>query len=1100
MVTYSSRPNLAPPASSYGPSPSPSPSGSLQPGTKVQVGKYVVKVDKFLSEGGFAHVYVASLVSPTSVEGFAVTQNKFVLKRMAVPDKIGLVEVRKEVDVMKQLRPHKHIVYFIEASASSIPGTSGYEIFILMEFCPGGGIIDLLNSRLQNRLTESEILKIFSDTVDAVAHMHSQKPTLIHRDLKVENILVAAPNLYKLCDFGSTTIPAPRPPQSTAEIQALEADLNKHTTLQYRAPEMVDVWSRRGVTEKADVWALGVFLYKLCYYTTPFEEQGPLAIINVQYACPPLPAYSNSIKYLIGTMLQELAQSRPDIWQVHEHTCKLRGIQPYLKRPVGQSFASSSRLDHSEQQGQSSVSMATSSHQSTSGGLDAIFTSAPPLPSMTRPVDNVMPMRRGRPTSKPRSTVEAATEGFEAGNVLKHKNSSGKIKSMTAEDVAEESTLFAREAAAGFADAFTVPPPKTGSGTGRLIPTQLEPNSQHASPSIHQSQVAPAIEQKNKRTSTIVASAQKSSLPFDDLVPSTKKPEVLSMNTMRNSRGDWRSTAPVNQSASRPAKRDSFTGPSSTTYPNLRNVSQGLGTHTVRADSISQKTGPQAYIKHANNQTPASQDNFAPKMVSKTLSVLKVSSPLTQGPSLSDWLKKDQVELVSRAVQTSPTLLSCLISELMPTLPPKNMSGPKSSPLYSVPTKPAPINLLADDEDDIAASAKLALGVKSITNGLQSINSKPNNSSGTFNQFRPTPMAKPLMSNDFGAKPSMLSRPLQKKLDSTSSGSIMRKPSQETTSSGSDDGPEDAEGLVKFPGRNTSFAPPLTSKSIPNSSNNIVELSKEKSVFEPQPKSLDRLPEVETSNRSAHVSQPPVAPSMTSNSSMTSSDFTTEEDEEVKARRRAAIAKFAPPATSAPPDEDAVDRDPFSSRAQTRSRSPDNRLSSMVTGSRAGQKPGPPLRAPKPQSLKSAAAITTLVSRYESLSVSDITSPGPLSPVFNATFPNKKVGSVKTSNTGNGQRSSFKPITRTPSLKSPPSNQPIGLAKKRHIPRQSLGPGVSGLPSNSIAEQTERGRCDDEEEEAFNGVHNLKSKWETGAVKGAEMKARAPRTDYGQTR
>lgn len=128
---------------------------------------------------------------------------------MAVPDKAGLVEVRKEVDVMKQLRPHKHIVHFIEASASSLPASKGYEIFILMEWCPGmyssvnqlfilfppltstllfetgGGIIDLLNSRLQNRLTESEILKIFSDTVAAVAHMHSQNPILIHRDLKV---------------------------------------------------------------------------------------------------------------------------------------------------------------------------------------------------------------------------------------------------------------------------------------------------------------------------------------------------------------------------------------------------------------------------------------------------------------------------------------------------------------------------------------------------------------------------------------------------------------------------------------------------------------------------------------------------------------------------------------------------------------------------------------------------------------------------------------------------------------------------------------------------------------------------------------------------
>lgn len=32
-----------------------------------------------------------------------------------------------------------------------------------------------------------------------------------------------------------------------------------------------------------DIWALGVLLYKLCYYTTPFEESGPLGILNAQH-------------------------------------------------------------------------------------------------------------------------------------------------------------------------------------------------------------------------------------------------------------------------------------------------------------------------------------------------------------------------------------------------------------------------------------------------------------------------------------------------------------------------------------------------------------------------------------------------------------------------------------------------------------------------------------------------------------------------------------------------------------------------------------------------------------------------------------------------
>lgn len=184
--------------------------------------------------------------------------------------------------------------------------------------------------------------------------MHYQSPPLIHRDLKVENILLSPPQTYKLCDFGSTTRPLPREkvPTSVEGIQKIEHEINKTTTLQYRAPELVDVWGRKGFDEKIDIWALGVFLYKLCFYTTPFEEHGPLAILNAQYKVrslsprwlgpprslasanmqfPPYPAYSSSIRSLIAAMLQERASQRPNIYQVHEMVCRLRGVPVRLE-------------------------------------------------------------------------------------------------------------------------------------------------------------------------------------------------------------------------------------------------------------------------------------------------------------------------------------------------------------------------------------------------------------------------------------------------------------------------------------------------------------------------------------------------------------------------------------------------------------------------------------------------------------------------------------------------------------------------------------------------------------------------------------------------
>ncbi|OBZ79644.1 Serine/threonine-protein kinase ppk29, partial [Grifola frondosa] len=315
--------------------------GTLVPGQTIAVGKHVVQVERYLSQGGFAHVYLVRTAAPVC----GTTHH--VLKRIAVPNEVMLTEVKKEVDIMRLLRGHPNIVYLIDA-ASNPMANGTYEVFILMEFCSGGGIIDMMNRRLRERLTEPEILTIFVDVCEGLAYMHSLKPPLLHRDLKVENILQSSQTSYKLCDFGSATA-VQKVPSNTQEMRMLEADLNRHTTLQYRAPEMVDVYLRRPVDEKSDVWALGVLLYKLCYYTTPFEEHGPLAILNVQYKIPPYPVYSNQMNALIGmlrafliiyliiyltveiclsaSMLREHGAQRPTVFEILAHVHRLRGTK-----------------------------------------------------------------------------------------------------------------------------------------------------------------------------------------------------------------------------------------------------------------------------------------------------------------------------------------------------------------------------------------------------------------------------------------------------------------------------------------------------------------------------------------------------------------------------------------------------------------------------------------------------------------------------------------------------------------------------------------------------------------------------------------------------
>ncbi|KAJ4304342.1 Ark- serine/threonine protein kinase [Collariella sp. IMI 366227] len=312
------------------------PAGTFSPGTKIQVGNHRVVIQKYLSEGGFAHVYLVKLPSP--VHG----TEQAVLKRVAVPDKESLRAMRTEVETMKRLKGHRAIVTYIDSHASELRG-GGYEVFLLMEYCNGGGLIDFMNTRLQHRLTEPEILHIFSDVAEGVACMHYLRPPLLHRDLKVENVLITmtgSVRKFKLCDFGSAAPPRPAP-TTAAECRLADEDVQKHTTMQYRSPEMVDVYRKQPIDEKSDIWALGVLLYKLCYYTTPFEEQGQLAILNASYKFPSYPAFSDRLKGLIGWMLRENPQARPNVYQALREACQMQGKEP----PVKDIYSGKSQVD-----------------------------------------------------------------------------------------------------------------------------------------------------------------------------------------------------------------------------------------------------------------------------------------------------------------------------------------------------------------------------------------------------------------------------------------------------------------------------------------------------------------------------------------------------------------------------------------------------------------------------------------------------------------------------------------------------------------------------------------------------------------------------------
>ncbi|KAH8169708.1 protein kinase domain-containing protein [Sarocladium implicatum] len=380
------------------------PAGTFAPGTKIQVGSHRVIIQKYLSEGGFAHVYLVKMPKPVDGTDLAV------LKRVAVPDKDSLRGMRTEVETMKRLKGHRPIVTYIDSHASEMKG-GGYEVFLLMENCDGGGLIDFMNTRLQHRLTEPEILAIFTDIAEGLACMHYLKPPLLHRDIKVENVLITtrgSSKRFKLCDFGSAAAPQPAP-TTVVECRLMDEDIQKHTTLQYRSPEMVDVYRKQPMDEKCDIWALGVLLYKLCYYTTPFEDQGQLAILNASYRFPSHPPFSDRLKHLIASMLKESMQARPNIYQVLKEACAMQNREvPIHDIYAGRSTSASKSPQKSTSQDEK--------RRSAAPAVGAVYSP----PSEVKPdIPDVVPMRRGRPAASaaaPAAAAAAAAQRVTSGD------------------------------------------------------------------------------------------------------------------------------------------------------------------------------------------------------------------------------------------------------------------------------------------------------------------------------------------------------------------------------------------------------------------------------------------------------------------------------------------------------------------------------------------------------------------------------------------------------------------------------------------------------------------------------------------------------------
>eukprot|EP00112_Aurelia_sp_Birch-Aquarium-sp1_P008253 Seg1904.6 transcript_id=Seg1904.6/GoldUCD/mRNA.D3Y31 product="AP2-associated protein kinase 1" protein_id=Seg1904.6/GoldUCD/D3Y31 len=280
-------------------------------GKSLLVGRHQCLIEELIAEGGFALVF---LVKSSGGQRYA-------LKRLSVNEMTNLEMCKQEIDVLKMLSGHKNTIGYIDSIVNVLsPGI--YEVLILMEYCKAGHVVQLMNECIQTGFTEKMVMKIFCDVTEAVALLHANNPPIIHRDLKVENVLRKQTGDFVLCDYGSTYYGEMDP--EVQGIPSIDEEISSYTTLAYRAPEMVDLYSGQKITIKSDIWAMGCLLYKLCFFTAPFGES-TLAIQSGQFTIPESSRYSEKMHTLIKMMLVVDQTKRADIFHVANFAFQMTG-------------------------------------------------------------------------------------------------------------------------------------------------------------------------------------------------------------------------------------------------------------------------------------------------------------------------------------------------------------------------------------------------------------------------------------------------------------------------------------------------------------------------------------------------------------------------------------------------------------------------------------------------------------------------------------------------------------------------------------------------------------------------------------------------------
>ena len=259
--------------------------GRIAPG-QVFAGRYEILAA--LGQGGMGVVYKAR-----DRELDDVVAVKLVRTDLLAIDPMAIERFKDEVRLARRIS-HRNV-----ARTHDFGEAEGL-YYVTMEFVAGTPLRDLIQAR--HRLPVSATVSVGKQLCRALEAAHEEG--IIHRDIKPQNIMVAADGLVKVMDFGIA-----RPVERQKAMTQTGLVIG---TPDYMAPEQL---LGEPVDPRVDLYAAAVVLYECLTGRRPHEADSALALVGVKLAQDPLPPHEVSEDVpmeLSRVIVRALSRNRDD--------------------------------------------------------------------------------------------------------------------------------------------------------------------------------------------------------------------------------------------------------------------------------------------------------------------------------------------------------------------------------------------------------------------------------------------------------------------------------------------------------------------------------------------------------------------------------------------------------------------------------------------------------------------------------------------------------------------------------------------------------------------------------------------------------------------